>query len=165
MRYLVIAAVVWVALVGFWVYKQQSGLLGGNPIAQCCADGQLLRYPDGFEICPQCRDLFGTLCPHRTVSPTTFDKAMTQVQRLLALKRSLIMLTKKIDTTAARKECAGVAENARELALRAVKDFLHTVVDAQIATWENANQIMKFAHDVVTRHAEDVQKFCAEPEK
>ena len=147
-------------LVGYWVYQQQKDALSGNAIAQCCSDGALVRYPEGFEICPQCRDLFSTLCPHRSVSTATFDKAMDQLQRLLQLKKGLIMLTRRVDTTAQKQECIAVAENARELSLRSLKEFLHQVVDAQIATFENANNIMKFAHDVVTRHSEDVQKFC-----
>ena len=159
-QYVYAAMAAWVALAGYWVYKQQKGVLTGNAIAQCCSDGTLHRYPEGFEICPQCRDLFSTLCPHRSVSTATFDKAMDQLQRLLKLKRELIMLTRRADTTAQKQECIAVAENARELSLRALKEFLHQVVDAQIATWDNANSIMRFAHDVVTRHSEDVQKFC-----
>lgn len=164
-NYVGAAMVIWVGLVGYWVYQQQKDALSGNAIAQCCTDGVLVRYPEGFEICPQCRDLFETLCPHRSVSTATFDKAMDQLQRLLKLKRDLIMLVRRADTTAQKQECIGVAENARELCLRSLKEFLSQIVDAQIAPFDNANKIMKFAHDVVTRHSEDVKSYCSDEQK
>lgn len=163
-NYVNAAMVIWIALAAYWMYDQQKHVMSGNLIAQCCSDGVVQKYPDGFEICPQCRDLFSTLCPHRSVSTATFDKAMDQMQRLLKLKKELIMLTRRVDSAAQKQECIAIAENARELSLRSLKEFLHSVVDAQIATFDNANSIMKFAHDVVTRHSEDVQKFCKDEE-
>ena len=148
------------ALTAFWVWKNVLQVYVFNPIGKCCHENKLRRYPVGFEICPQSRDLFSTLCAHRSYHERAFDAGMTQLQRILSLKRDLIMLTRKAETQRQKDDCVNKTAAAKEAGLTSIKEFLTKLMDDEVATWESVNNVMKFAAEVFTKHVDDVHRFC-----
>ena len=157
------SGVVLAALVSLWFHKMLSRYLqSSSSLSTCCSEGVTKRYPESFEICPQSRDLFGTLCPHRDIAPAHFDAAITQLQNVLFLKRSLILLTKKVETFQKREECIRASSTAQDRGLAATKAFLNNLMTKEVATWESVNNVLKFANDVFPKHVNDIHKYCSE---